>query len=49
VREILTEHGEIVTRIGHVVARDPGAPALAVRDLDATWPSELGPTGPGSS
>ena len=47
--EILTEHGETVTRIGHVVARDPGAPALAVRDLDATWPSGLGPSGLGPS
>jgi len=38
-REILSEHGETVTRIGRVVARDPGDPALAIHDLDATWPS----------
>ncbi len=36
--EILTGHGETVTRIGRVVARAPGAPALTVHDLDATWP-----------
>jgi phosphoribosylformylglycinamidine cyclo-ligase len=50
-REILTDHGETVTRIGHVVARDPGAPALAIRDLDGTWPSEYEPasSGPASS
>ena len=48
-REILTDHGETVTRIGHVVARDPGAPALAIRDLDATWPSGYGPSESGPS
>jgi len=37
--EILSEHGETVTRIGRVVARDPGAPALTIHHLDATWPS----------
>ena len=37
--EILTEHGETVTRIGRVVAREPDAPALAIHDLSATWPS----------
>jgi phosphoribosylformylglycinamidine cyclo-ligase len=37
--EILSEHGETVTRIGRVVAREPGAPALTIHDLDATWPS----------
>jgi phosphoribosylformylglycinamidine cyclo-ligase len=36
--EILSEHGETVTRIGRVVARDPGAPAFTIHDLDATWP-----------
>jgi phosphoribosylformylglycinamidine cyclo-ligase len=48
-REILTDHGETVTRIGHVVARDPGAPALAIRDLDATWPSGYRPSKLGPS
>ncbi len=37
--EILSEHGETVTRIGRVVARDPGAPALTILGLDASWPS----------
>ncbi len=37
--EILSEHGETVTRIGRVVARDPGAPPFTIHDLDATWPS----------
>ncbi len=36
---ILSEHGETVTRIGRVVARDPDAPAFTIRDLDTTWPS----------
>jgi len=48
-REILTDHGETVTRIGHVVARAPGAPALAIHDLDATWPSGYGPSESGPS
>ncbi len=47
--EILTDHGETVTRIGHVVARAPDAPALAIRDLDATWPSGYGPSESGPS
>jgi phosphoribosylformylglycinamidine cyclo-ligase len=41
--EILSEHGETVTRIGRVVAREANspldAPALEIRDLDATWPT----------
>ncbi len=37
--EILVEHGETVTRIGRVVARESDSTALAIRDLDATWPS----------
>jgi phosphoribosylformylglycinamidine cyclo-ligase len=37
--EILSEHGETVTRIGRVVAREPDAPALEMHDLDATWPT----------
>jgi len=37
--EIFSEHGETVTRIGRVVARGPGAPALVMHGLDATWPA----------
>jgi phosphoribosylformylglycinamidine cyclo-ligase len=36
-RQILADHGETVTRVGRVVARDPDGPAVMVHELDAAW------------
>ena len=36
--ELFSAQGETVWRIGRIVARAPGAPALKITDLEGSWP-----------
>jgi phosphoribosylformylglycinamidine cyclo-ligase len=36
--ELFSAQGETVSRIGRIVARAPGAPALEIADLEGSWP-----------